>query len=71
MKKTRLEDVPIGCIINVGIGKERATVMSKGAMGVRVNVTRNYDPNPDVKDGWTLGPQVWSSGTRVFIVEGN
>ena len=67
MKKVRLEDVPEGSVVNVDVGEERATVLSKGPMGVRVDITRNC--NREVKDsGWTLNEQVWSSGTMVYII---
>lgn len=71
-KPVKINTVPKGLVVTLGIEDERAIVMHTGAMGTRVNVTANYlkyRNGRKVTDGFTLGEQIWSAITSVYIVE--
>lgn len=76
-KKVRIDSVPKDSIITTGQGDTRAIVLHTGEMGTRVDVTANYAKwridhrgnKVPVTDGLTLGPQIWSAETTVYIVE--
>lgn len=76
-KKIKIDSVLEGSVVTCGIDIERAIVLNTGAMGTRVDVTANYakyrinrrGQKILVTDGFTLGHQVWSAGTMVYIVE--